>query len=238
VRTVVDGMKQDEDLFVVAEALFGDSQLASARLARLTVEELAAREPRKPAIRALFADARARGSSPDGLLHELASAPWLPIRRTREIFLFLSQRSAQMGRTWAQAREVRGIASRGPRSVGFIDVARAPDNPLGITTLRSGRVLDLRRGLVLGAEPPQGLIASTLEVRGRGPDRVTVRRTAGHSDGKLHVLRFFGQGALAVVDDTMLRAGYVQLALLKAPDPRAYRSEGAFPHGQLFGVVP
>jgi dolichyl-diphosphooligosaccharide--protein glycosyltransferase/undecaprenyl-diphosphooligosaccharide--protein glycosyltransferase len=238
VRTLVDGMKQNEDLFVVAEAWFSDSQLEAAQLARLAVESAHhSSDPLAPAIRAVLGKASAQGASPDALLKKLANESVPMPGRSAEIYVFLPAHIASMGRSWARARKVEGIAMRDDRAVGFVDVARARLGLRGKVTLQSGRVLDFDRGLLLGRKGQRGPIASTLTVRG-GPGHKQISGEIKNPKGKLHVLHLVDGRSVLVVDNVMLRSVYVQLAIFERPDPRAFAESVLLPNGHVYRVVP
>jgi hypothetical protein len=235
VRTLVDGMKQDEDLFVVAEALYGEDQRTSAKLARLAVERQEAAGVKRPAIRALFAEAERAGMKPDAFLGALAAAP-MPVR-TREIHLFLPSRVAAMTSTWARARVIEGVPSRSERAVGKLELGRAPASPLrGRLKLKSGHVLDLDRWLLLGrsAQP----LADTLELRADASGRIEVQVERHHDHAQLHLLHLRNANTLLVADDVMLHSNYLQLAAFGRADPHAFSLVAAIPNGALFRLVP
>lgn len=239
VRTLVDGMKQNEDLFVVAEALFSDSQLEAAQLARLAVEtSRSSKDPLAPAIRAVLGKASAQGATPDALLKRLANEAVPMPARSAEIYVFLPAHIASMGRSWARARKVGGIAMRGERAVGYVDIARAPLGLRGKIRLKSGRVLDIDRGLVIGEKKGQrGPIASTLTIRG-APGHKRVDGEVKNPNAKLHVLYLVDGRSVLVVDNVMLRSVYVQLAIFERPDPRAFAEAVQMPNGHVYRVVP
>jgi hypothetical protein len=239
VRTLVDGMKQNEDLFVVAEALFSESQLEAAQLARLAVETAkSSPDPMAPAIRVVLGRASAQGASPDALLKKLANEPVPMPPRSGEIYVFLPAHVATMGRSWSRARKVDGIAMRDERAIGFVDITRAPMGARGRVSLRSGSVIDFDRGVVSARKRGRtGPIASTLTIRG-GPGDKQIDGVINDPKGKFHVLHLVDGRSVLLVDDVMLRSVYVQLAIFERPDPRAFAQAVLLPNGHVYRVVP
>lgn len=236
VRTLVDGSKQDSDLFVIAEAFYGDSQVAAAGLARLAVARQRSGSGTKSAIRAIFKDARARGQTPDEVLRAVTEGSFpLPPGRG-EIYLCLSPRVAFLGLGGAQARKVVGIASRGDAAVGHIDLAAISGPLRGRFRTFGGGVIDADAWqLSYPGRVPARIASTVLFSTWSGGERTT-REFSHHAEGGMHLLYFTKGDALMVVDDVMLRSNYVRLALFFAPESRAFIPVKYRTDSQIFRV--
>jgi hypothetical protein len=232
VRTLVDGMKQDEDLFVVAESLFGSDQRLAANLARQAVERGEQSDHPRPVVRKLFAEAASRGLDADAYLSSLSVAHGTR-NRARDIYLFMPARVSMMASGWSRARKIGGVRTRGDASLGIIDVGKT-DASRQRAIMFSGRALDLVRWQLVGPGAQRIPIASTHQVN-RGA--TGWQETPRHVGAPLHAL-LVPDGSVLVVDAKMLHSNYVQLAAFEKNIADAYAPVGSMTGGALYRVVP
>lgn len=110
VNTVIDGSKQNEDLWIVAELLFTPSQREAAALARLAAEYQPHHGPMEAVIDDIIADwQRQGGGAPSDFVPALREGRVPLPAPTRQTFLYLPWRILMIAPNIATIRPAKGL---------------------------------------------------------------------------------------------------------------------------------
>ncbi len=220
-RTVIDGSKQNQDTWMVAEALFTSSQREAAALARIAAETQARYQGLDSFIGDVLRDYRDKTGRPvSDFVPALREGRVELPEKTREVYLYLPWRLMQIAPNVAKLREAKGLVPDDElgRRTFLVPVQLGPDGrPLG----RSPWRYDAASQQLIGARGDKVPVHTVTRVRAAGgglrPDERVV-----NPQGHACVVELEHSSMRIFMDRHTYDSVLTQLMLIAKPDTRLF----------------
>jgi undecaprenyl-diphosphooligosaccharide--protein glycosyltransferase len=235
-RALVDGMKHDEDLWIMAEILLSPSQRASASLARLAVEHQAVQPPLTPVIDDILNAWQQSGGTHDSFVPALREGRVELMRATRDVFLYLPFTQYENLRSMLAMRAVAGLLPEPERRHERI-FAVTPILGKSVD-VKHAWTYDHQRQLVIhtsGQTVPVHTVQATWGAAQPGQPFV-VDDTLVNPRGRAWVIEHRHRNLRFILDAGLQASTWVQLVLLNRHDPRWFERIRMTPAGAIYRV--
>lgn len=236
VSTIVDGTKQNEDLWVAAEVMFTPSQRESAALMRLAVEQQAQRDPLEPVIDDVLEQFKTDTGRPvaDFVPALRANQVTLP-KATRDIYFYLPWRIIQILPNVAKLRPAKGLvpeAEMPEASFLVMNQYKQDGSPLQ----RSSWAFDKAGMSIVSTRGERVKVYRTTDVITDPQGRVRSRDTEGDPSGKVCVVNINHSGLQLFMDRAIYESTLSQLLFLVRPDPQFFEPVSYTRGGAVYRV--
>ena len=233
-KTLADGGKhRGEDNFAPSFILSAPDQLASARMARLSVEyteRQIAEKWRHPILAQMMSDYQ----TPDvnTFLRSLSNPSFDLPEKSREVYIVLPYRMADIFSTVMLFSSLDLLTGRQYPTPFFAHIRGFQEQNDAIV-LGNGMVIQKQRGILqMGQQqvPIRHFITTGYDAQGKH----LLRSQTLNQNGPLSVIFFAHLGSFWIVDDTALRSPFVQLFALESFDPALFEPAVMTPMMKIF----
>lgn len=233
-KTLADGGKhRGEDNFAPSFILSAPSQLAAARMARLSVEYTErqfAQKWRHPIVAQMMADHRT--GDPAAFLNALGQPQFDLPEKTRDVYIVLPYRMADIFSTVMLFSSL-DLASGRQYPTPFFAHVRGYQESNEAIMLGNGMIVHKQNGqLQIGQQrvPIRHFITTGYDNQGKH----LLRSQTLNQSGPLSVIFFAHLGTFWIVDDNTLRSPFVQLFALESFDPNLFEPAVMTPMMKIF----
>ncbi len=236
VSTIVDGTKQNEDLWIAAEVMFTPSQRESAALMRLAVEEQAGRDGLAPVIDDLLEKFKADTGRPVSEFVPALRANQVALpKATREIYFYLPWRIIQILPNVGKLRPAKGLVPEAelPESAFLVMNQYKQD---GTPLQRSSWAYDKASMSIVSTRGERVKVFRTTDVITDQQGRVRSRDTEGDPAGKVCVVNINHSGLQLFMDRAIYESTLSQLLFLVRPDPQLFEPVSYTRGGAIYRV--
>lgn len=237
VTTLVDGTKQNVDVWIASEVLFTSSQREAAALSRLAVEE----QVKHPPLTDIIGDVIRKWTTESGQ----PASDFVPALRegrvplpapTRQIFFYIPWRIVQIVPNVAKARFAKGLLPEAElNQIPFLVVNQL--RPDGTPVTRTGWVFDSAQKQLVGPRGERIKVYKVTDVVTEG-GRVRSRDTELEAEGRACIVNIKHVGMTLYMDRALYESVLSQLLFLVRPDPALFEAVSYSQGGVIYRVLP
>lgn len=232
-QTIVDGSKQNQDLWIAAEVFFTPSQREAASLMRWAAEFQATHSSGMDAvIDDMVADFQQRTGRPSGdFVPALRKGEVELPKKTREVYFYVPWRFLQIAPNVAKIRPAKGLVPEDELGNATF-LVMLPLKPDGTTGERPTWAWDQEHNTIRSARGERVPVLESIDVGTDKNGRVVSRATPGDPNGKVVVLNLHHAGLRIFIERRLLDSVMAQVLFLGRADPQffepiAYKRGGA-----------
>jgi len=237
-NTLVDGTKQNDDLWIAAEVLFTKSQREAASLTRLAVEEQTRRNPLDAVIGHLLATFTKTTGRPIGdFVPALRNGEVQLPTPTRQIFFYLPWRIVQIAPNVARIRPSKDLVPADELApTAFLVVNQYRRD--GSAIAPSGWTYDPTSKSLVSQRGERIKVHTITDVAADGSGRVRSRDTVVDPDGKVCIVNIKHAGMTLFMSRAVYDSVLSQLLFLARPDLSLFEVVSYTSSGVVYRVLP